>query len=164
VYLEEYGQVIEKPFHLYDPGRIEDPTLVIKNLKDYVTQPNRDLEVELSGLPLFRALGKFLGAPPEPPTEPGVLRGNAGSPGTARGPAKVVRSLAEAAKLQPGEVLVSETTSAHWTPLFATAAAIVTDPVVSSAIARWWRESFASRRWWVLARPLRLSATARFWR
>jgi pyruvate,water dikinase len=39
----------------------------------------------------------------------------------------VVRSLAEAAKLQPGDILVAETTSAPWTPLFATVAAIVTD-------------------------------------
>ena len=74
-------------------------------------------------LPLFRALGKFFGAPPATQSEPGVLRGNAGSPGTVRGPAKVVRSLAEAAKLQPGDILVAETTSAPWTPLFATAAA-----------------------------------------
>jgi pyruvate,water dikinase len=44
-----------------------------------------------------------------------------------RGPAKVVRSLAEAAKLRPGDVLVAETTAPPWTPLFATAAAIVTD-------------------------------------
>jgi pyruvate,water dikinase len=77
--------------------------------------------------PLRRALGKFFGAPPAPPTEPDVLRGNAGSPGIARGPARVVRSLAEAAKLQPGDILVAETTSVPWTPLFATVAAIVTD-------------------------------------
>ena len=44
-----------------------------------------------------------------------------------RGPAKVVRSLSEAGKLQTGDVLVAETTAPAWTPLFATAAAIVTD-------------------------------------
>lgn len=258
-FLKEYGQLSEKPFQLYAPGWIEDPTPVIKNLKDYITQPDRDQEAELSTLavereelvaqarqrleghpqavveefefllkaaqeaavvgedhnfwidfcaiyqvrrvllefgrrfveagvmdkaedvlfltpeemretahalpmlnrrplvagrraemeyfrtiqppaalgaspatpppdsPLRRALGKFFGTPPAPPTEPDVLRGNAGSPGIARGPAKVVRSLAEAAKLQPGDVLVAETTSVPWTPLFATAAAIVTD-------------------------------------
>lgn len=53
-YLEEYGQVSEKPFHLYDPGWIEDPSPVIKNLKDYVAQPDRDLEAELSGLAVER--------------------------------------------------------------------------------------------------------------
>jgi pyruvate,water dikinase len=59
--------------------------------------------------------------------KPGVLHGNAGSPGIARGPAKVVRSLKEAGKLQPGDILVAETTAPPWTPLFATAIAIVTD-------------------------------------
>ena len=258
-YLKEYGQRSEKPFQLYTQGWIEEPTPVIKNLKDYICQPDRDLEAELSSLaaereglvakarqrlngypqpvveefefllkaaqeaavvsedhnfwidfcaiyqvrrlllefgrrfaeagvvdkaedvlfltpdelretatalpmidrrrvvagrraeidyfrtipppavlgrppagpppniPLIRALRKFFGAPPAPQTEPGVLRGNAGSPGTARGPAKVVRSLADAAKLRLGDILVAETTDAPWTPLFATAAAIVTD-------------------------------------
>jgi pyruvate,water dikinase len=72
-------------------------------------------------------MGKFFGGPPQPPTELGVLRGNPGSPGTARGIAKVVRSLAEAAKLEPGDILVAETTAPPWTPLFATVAAVVTD-------------------------------------
>jgi len=39
----------------------------------------------------------------------------------------VLRSLSEAAEIQQGEVLVAETTAPPWTPLFATAAAIVTD-------------------------------------
>jgi pyruvate,water dikinase len=77
--------------------------------------------------PVTRAFGKFWGAPPQPQEDPGVWKGNAGSPGKARGPAKVIRSLAEADKLQRGDILVAETTSPPWTPLFATAAAIVTD-------------------------------------
>jgi pyruvate,water dikinase len=56
-----------------------------------------------------------------------IVRGTAASPGVARGPAKVVHALVEAAKVQPGDVLVAETTAPPWTPLFATAAAIVTD-------------------------------------
>ncbi len=77
--------------------------------------------------PLFRTLGKFFGAPPPPSDEPGVLRGAAGSAGRARGIARVVRSLADAQRLQPGEILVTETTAPAWTPLFASAAAVVTD-------------------------------------
>jgi phosphoenolpyruvate synthase/pyruvate phosphate dikinase len=50
-----------------------------------------------------------------------------GSPGTARGRARVIRSLADAHRLGAGEVLVTETTAPPWTPLFARAAAIVTD-------------------------------------
>ncbi|MBS1115754.1 MAG: uncharacterized protein H6Q87_138 [candidate division NC10 bacterium] len=77
--------------------------------------------------PMGRFFGKFFGGPPPTDEAPEVLRGNAGSPGTARGPAKVVRSLADAGKLQAGDVLVAETTAPPWTPLFATAAAVVTD-------------------------------------
>ena len=77
--------------------------------------------------PVGRFFGKLFGGPPPAPEAPGVLRGNAGSPGKVRGPAKVVRSLAEATKLRQGDVLVAETTAPPWTPLFATAAAIVTD-------------------------------------
>jgi pyruvate,water dikinase len=39
----------------------------------------------------------------------------------------VLRSLTEAARLQPGDVLVAPATEPPWTPLFATAAAVVTD-------------------------------------
>ena len=56
-----------------------------------------------------------------------MLQGSPGSPGTVRGPAKVLWSLSEAAEIQQGEVLIAETTAPPWTPLFATAAAIVTD-------------------------------------
>ena len=77
--------------------------------------------------PLGRAVGKFLGAPPAMASDPREVRGNAGSPGRVRGPAKVLRSLSDSSKLRRGDVLVAETTSAPWTQLFATAAAIVTD-------------------------------------
>jgi len=56
-----------------------------------------------------------------------TVKGLAGSAGVARGRAKVIRSLAEAGKLQQGDVLVAEFTVPPWTPLFATAAAVVTD-------------------------------------
>jgi pyruvate,water dikinase len=77
--------------------------------------------------PMGRAIGRFFGKASESQDEPDVLRGNAGSPGTVRGPAKVIHSLSEADKLRQGDVLVAETTAPPWTPLFATAAAVVTD-------------------------------------
>jgi phosphohistidine swiveling domain-containing protein len=77
--------------------------------------------------PISRSMMKFFGAPPQPPSEPDVLQGSPGSPGTVRGPARVLRSLSEAAEIRQGEVLVAETTAPPWTPLFATAAAVVTD-------------------------------------
>ncbi|HWQ12511.1 MAG TPA: PEP-utilizing enzyme [Roseiflexaceae bacterium] len=77
--------------------------------------------------PFGRAMMRFFGAPPQPAETPNTLRDNAGSPGVVRGVAEVVRSLAEAPRLARGDILVAETTALPWTPLFATAAGIVTD-------------------------------------
>jgi phosphohistidine swiveling domain-containing protein len=55
------------------------------------------------------------------------VKGLPGSAGVARGTARVIHSLAEAGKLQPGDVLVTLSTEPPWTPLFATASAVVTD-------------------------------------
>jgi hypothetical protein len=54
-------------------------------------------------------------------TETNKVTGLPGSAGVARGTARVIRSLAEAGKLQPGDVLVAIATEPPWTPLFATA-------------------------------------------
>lgn len=79
--------------------------------------------------PFSRSFGKFFGGPPPAPVEgeEGLVRGNPGGPGRVRGTARVIRSLADADRLAPGEILVAETTSPPWTPLFAVAAAVVTD-------------------------------------
>ena len=77
--------------------------------------------------PMVRADARFWGAPPPPATTPNELRGNAGSRGTASGRARVARTLEEAKRLQQGEVLVAITTMPPWTPLFAIAAAVVTE-------------------------------------
>ncbi len=54
-----------------------------------------------------------------------VLQGWAASPGTTRGVARVLGSLEEGSRLQPGEVIVAHSTDPSWTPLFLTAGAIV---------------------------------------
>jgi len=80
------------------------------------------------GGPMLRALLKGEIAPRNTDQpEAHRVTGLAGSAGVARGPARVIHSLAEASKLQPGDVLVAVSTVPPWTPLFATAAAIVTD-------------------------------------
>lgn len=79
------------------------------------------------GDPLTTASMKFFGGPPQMPTEPNTVQGTPGSPGVARGTARVLRALREAHRLQPGEIIVAEATATPWTPLFAVAAAIVTD-------------------------------------
>jgi phosphohistidine swiveling domain-containing protein len=72
-------------------------------------------------------VSKFFGLGVEPSREENVIKGNAASRGSARGRARVIHELAEADRLQKGDVLVCPTTAPPWTPLFALAAAVVTD-------------------------------------
>lgn len=65
--------------------------------------------------------------PQEVTADTRLLTGHAASGGVATGTARVVRSLADAAKLGPGEILVCEMTLPPWVPLFAVAAAVVAD-------------------------------------
>ncbi len=77
--------------------------------------------------PIEDVLFRFFGAPVDMSSDPSVINGTAASPGTAHGPAKVVRSLAEASKVKQGDVLVCEMTLPPWTPLFSTVCAVVAD-------------------------------------
>jgi phosphohistidine swiveling domain-containing protein len=65
--------------------------------------------------------------PDDTPPEPDVFKGVAGSPGVVRGTARVVRSLAEAAVLQDGDIMVCEMTLPPWVPLFSIVSGVVTD-------------------------------------
>ncbi len=69
----------------------------------------------------------FFGKRPEPSQDPKVITGTGASGGTITATARIVRTLAEAHKLQPGDVLVCEMTMPAWTPLFATVSAVVAD-------------------------------------
>ena len=54
-----------------------------------------------------------------------TLQGWAASPGRYTGPVRIITSLADGARLQPGEVLVAHSTDPSWTPLFLIASAVV---------------------------------------
>lgn len=83
----------------------------------------------------------YLGRPPEPspwpdrfggPTTPleaaaGSLQGVGASAGRAVGLVRVAQSLEDALLLRAGEVLVCPSTDPNWAPLFAVAAALITD-------------------------------------
>jgi pyruvate,water dikinase len=56
----------------------------------------------------------------------GVLRGVGAAAGRVTGPARVIDDPADA-HIEPGEILVAATTDPGWTPLFLTAAALVTE-------------------------------------
>ncbi|MDA1256365.1 MAG: PEP-utilizing enzyme [Chloroflexi bacterium] len=58
---------------------------------------------------------------------PNSIQGLAASAGRVAGPARLILSLEDAHRLSPGDVLVTYATAPPWTPLFAIAAAVVTD-------------------------------------
>ncbi len=57
--------------------------------------------------------------------ESGHLEGWAASPGRYTGPVRIITSLADGTRLQPGEILVAHSTDPSWTPLFLVAGAVV---------------------------------------
>ncbi|MEU8424439.1 PEP/pyruvate-binding domain-containing protein [Micromonospora sp. NPDC048835] len=63
---------------------------------------------------------------PGTPADDGTLAGVGASAGRVTGPARVVHDPGTA-HIEPGEVLVAATTDPGWTPLFLTAAALVTE-------------------------------------
>jgi rifampicin phosphotransferase len=56
-----------------------------------------------------------------------LLKGFAASPGRVTAPACVLHGPEDFSRMQPGHILVAEITTPAWTPLFAMAAAVVTD-------------------------------------
>ncbi len=55
------------------------------------------------------------------------MNGNPASQGTASGRARVIMNIEDGERLEPGDILVCPSTAPPWTPLFAIAAAVVTD-------------------------------------
>ncbi len=66
-------------------------------------------------------------AEPPPADEPGLLRGQPGAPGTTRGRARIVTSIADAHTLLAEEILIAQSTGPSLTPLFAIAGGLVTE-------------------------------------
>lgn len=64
---------------------------------------------------------------PELVTAPRTVQGFPASAGTATGTARIVRDVGDFDRLAVGDVLIAPITAPAWTPLFADAAAVVTD-------------------------------------
>ena len=62
-----------------------------------------------------------------PPAGGNILRGAPASPGRIRGVARIVLDEREFDRLRPGEVLVCPHSNPSWTPLFLTAAAVISE-------------------------------------
>lgn len=78
----------------------------------------------LIGDPILRAVKAARGDRPIPAE---AIIGQPASAGRATGPVRVITDPADFASFRPGEVLVARSTAPAWTPLFADAAAVVTD-------------------------------------
>ena len=78
--------------------------------------------------PMTRAMLKFFGTPPRRGTGARAsCRGRRARPDGSGASRASCAPWQDAERLAPGEVLVAETTAPPWTPLFAAAAAVVTD-------------------------------------
>ena len=87
-----------------------------------------DIEARRRDQALWRSVvpPSHLGATESAPSA-GEIRGIAASAGTYRGTARVIASLDEAARLEPGDVLVCSATAPEWTAYFGVAGALVID-------------------------------------
>jgi rifampicin phosphotransferase len=72
-------------------------------------------------------VAKFYGVPGTAEWDGEVLQGTPASAGRAVGTARVISGPADFGRLRAGDVLVCQTTTPAWTPLFASAGALVTD-------------------------------------
>lgn len=72
-------------------------------------------------------VAKFYGVRGSARIEGEVVHGTAASAGTAAGRARIVRSGADFARVEHGDVLVCTTTTPAWTPLFGSITGLVTD-------------------------------------
>jgi pyruvate,water dikinase len=120
---------------LAERGLIDMPDDVLFALPGEVDHPPADLRDRVRARRAeherWRAVRPplFVGGPAaSPAAAPGpVLKGVPGSRGFAAGVARVILDLADAGRVEPGDVLVCTMTAPPWTPLFAIAAAVVTE-------------------------------------
>jgi pyruvate,water dikinase len=70
---------------------------------------------------------KFFGFGHVPSEDTNVVTGHPCSRGVVTGPVKVVLTLDEAGKLEPGDILVCRMTMPAWTPLFGVAGGVIAD-------------------------------------
>lgn len=128
---------------LVEEGHLPDADLVyffdMDELGDFVTAPSPSqveaAELRRKALPFQQRFSfpEISVGRPEPLQDDGVvaddgtLSGRPASTGVVEGPARVANTLAEAASLCPGEILVTPITDIGWTPYFSMIAGLVTD-------------------------------------
>jgi phosphohistidine swiveling domain-containing protein len=92
---------------------------------DELTRRREAFEQAQLGDPLPQTFTGHPGTEELAPLDGDRMEGWAASPGVVRGRVRLLASLADGAKLEPGDVLVARSTDPSWTPLFLIAGAIV---------------------------------------
>lgn len=102
---------------------------VARRRGDWLQQRKLDAPLILGGSPLLGNTFDRIanGARSSRQLPEGAITGHPASPGRARGRVRLVDGPDDFALFRPGEVLVAKATAPAWTPLFADAAAVVTD-------------------------------------
>ncbi|MGZ7162459.1 MAG: PEP-utilizing enzyme, partial [Halobacteriota archaeon] len=133
---------------MVDEGLLSDPDLVFflqhAELGELLRGPNPLLVEQAVArravLPYqekfyFKANSRGEPEPIDPPrpSQEGIVHGKPASLGVVRGRARVARTLAEASKVQPNEILIAPVVDVGWTPAFATIAGFASD--VGSALS-----------------------------
>lgn len=131
-------------------GGVSDPMgplmLSRDEFEQYLVEPSSMVERIAERTAQHQALSErlppfaFSGTPPTPSTWAmreatapqslgvgGSLRGAAGSPGVARGRARVLFDPSDVTMLEPGDILIAPLTDPSWTPLFLAVQAVVVE-------------------------------------
>lgn len=118
----------------YWPPEIAKRKEILKKLREWAPPPALGVAPEVVTEPFTIMLWGVTServqdwlAPKEDPDSITELRGFAGSPGIAEGPARVIRTVEEIKDIQPGEILICPITSPSWAPVFTRIKAAVTD-------------------------------------
>jgi phosphohistidine swiveling domain-containing protein len=111
---------------------VQDPTSFTAVVQERLTGYRSLFDLEppfiiAKDLPPLTEWTRRSGGTAEPARVGEVLKGVGGSAGTFTGRARVIRDLADAVSLEPGEILIAPLTDAAWTPLFLVAGAVVVD-------------------------------------
>jgi rifampicin phosphotransferase len=122
IYWLEAGEVEHLAAALDQGGRLESYEAVVKARKSK-WQALRKI-VPPNVLPKNRLLAMFT---PHEDQQGDTLKGTGASAGKVRARACVMRGPEDFSRMQPGDVIVAVITTPAWTPLFARAAAVVTD-------------------------------------
>jgi pyruvate,water dikinase len=116
-----WPEMVERRKPIHAAMRAWAPPLALGLAPEEITEPVTIMHWGITTEHVHEWLESSAGAAPN------TLRGVAGSPGIAEGPARVILDVDRLNDVEGGEILVAAFTSTSWTPVFGRIAAAVTD-------------------------------------